>query len=244
MPRFELARARWLPVVRLIAQRLRSRYGVLTLVAAMLLAGSIWGWGWLAQKPAAISNVASGQPAIVTPVARAAVSAFAFADVLEGGCALSGGRERSCWTNVGASVTKAAAVESLVGSILRASGIPDDLLTAGAPRWLDAQIPLFGLSATDMVVPAGAVSLPVRRELAGDERGLNSRGALGAHWRLNWENHISRNASGYVVSESGREVAFSAGSGGEYLGPPGERIVIDARSGAPVRIRGDLTQDA
>jgi YD repeat-containing protein len=223
-----------------VGRRANARNGhtrVLVLVAASLLPVLICASSAVAQQPASPPGPASADQRVLEhPLARVVTGALAGADVIDGGRALSGGRERSCWSEIGSSAAKTAVADGIVATILRRAGVPAELVGT-SPQWLDPGIPALELSATDMVVPAGAVSLPVQRVFGG-----NARGLLGARWRLNWENRITRTAGGYLVSEGGREIQF-AGSGGEFLGPPGERITIDDGTGVPVRIRGDLTRD-
>src|SRR5581483_11727210 len=146
------------------------------------------------------------------------------------------GRERTCWTEIGTPVSKRAIADSIVETILRQGGIPLDLATARSPRLLDFGPPAFEVTATDIVAPAGAVSLPVQRTLVTDAAGY-----LGKHWRLNWENRIERKGSGYLISEGARQIEFAA-VGNEIIGPSGERIVAESAN-TLVRVRPDLTRD-
>src|SRR4051794_40005173 len=94
-----------------------ARQRLLALLASSLLAVLICGPGALAQQSPANVNAASGQRVTETALIRAAASSFGVADLIAGGCALSGGRERACWTEIGTPVSKRVVADSLLATI-------------------------------------------------------------------------------------------------------------------------------
>ena len=78
---------------------------------------------------------------------------------------------------------------------------------------------------TDLSVPAGAISLQLRRNL---DNGRNQRGVLGTRWRCNWESRLSRDGQFVRIEDWSGIVSFThAGQQSEYASPSGERITFD-----------------
>jgi RHS repeat-associated protein len=111
-------------------------------------------------------------------------------------------------------------------------------LSLDAQGLVDPKSGRFFLTATDLMVEAGAVTLDVRRsfESAGDRYGL-----LGKRWRLNWEVRLVRAGSILLIDEAGIVHQYSMepkGSGAVYTVPSGERVVME-RDGKAVRTTPD-----
>ena len=97
--------------------------------------------------------------------------------------------------------------------------------------------PLTGrlqITVTDLEVPAGPMSLKVKRSLSGS---LDRRGLLGSRWRLNWDKRLFR--QGKVVLLEGAEsiLLFRPQEDGSYRALTGESLELQASHG--VVTRGD-----
>jgi RHS repeat-associated protein len=238
MVRSDLACADVIETVGAITPWARRYRLVIAAVASSSLL--LLGPGALAQQAAANPDQVAAKR-IESALVRITAGSFGTAAIVDGACARAGGREAACWTAIGTPASKRAITDGIVANVLRKSGIPADAVAASSPSPVDFGPPPLEIATTDMVVAVGAVSLPLQRVLASSGTGTGA-GYLGKRWRLNWENRISRNAGGYAISEGAQEIKFVSKDGG-FIGPPGERVVMDAASGAPVRIRGDLTRD-
>jgi YD repeat-containing protein len=206
------------------------RVAVLAAGLAVMISGS----GAVAQQAGGNVNTANNRSTVEQSLVYAAASSFSAAQLIESACALSGGREPSCWSANGTPLAMRTALDNIVRGVLRETGVPVDP-GAGAVQPLDFDPPRFSVTATDMVVPAGDVALVVQRTLG------NANGMLGKNWRLNWEDRIARTASGYLITEAGGRIEF-ASSGSDFVGPGGEHINVTPRAG-PVRVRGDRSAD-
>lgn len=82
------------------------------------------------------------------------------------------------------------------------------------------------LSATDLIVPAGPVTLEVRRSLLTQP---DRPGLLGARWRMNWEPRLFRSGPQAVIHDDSREVVFKLDEATKrYRSPAGEVLVFQA----------------
>jgi RHS repeat-associated protein len=82
------------------------------------------------------------------------------------------------------------------------------------------------LSATDVVVPAGAITLEVRRQLLPLPA---SPGLLGTRWRTNWESRLQRVGSLAVVEADGQQLSFRWDEAAKKLvSPSGDYLLPDA----------------
>lgn len=80
----------------------------------------------------------------------------------------------------------------------------------------------------DMQVPAGPLSLEVRRYLQLDP---HQGGLLGGAWRLNWEKHLFLHDGGAALLEKEGWLHFRPqGSAGKFLSAQGDLLVVDASS--------------
>jgi RHS repeat-associated protein len=110
----------------------------------------------------------------------------------------------------------------------------------GAQETIDPRSGRLVLSATDLVLPAGPVTLEVQRSLGAMP---NKRGFLGKRWRLNWESRLVRAGRRVLLDEAGVTVPFEADkSKGGYKTGAGERLVFDKQQQA-LRTRLDGTQE-
>jgi RHS repeat-associated protein len=92
------------------------------------------------------------------------------------------------------------------------------------------------LTATDLVIQAGPISLELERSLQTAEE---QSGVLGSRWRLNWESHLVRSGTGALIQESTGPVYFKKEAGGDrFVSLSGDFLVVDKDGGA-VRIRPD-----
>src|SRR3954469_17206299 len=74
-------------------------------------------------------------------------------------------------------------------------------------RAQDASAPDANLtSATDLRVPAGAISLALQRKPA---PGRTTGGPLGARWRMNWEGRLSRAVRRIQIEDWAGTVSFT-----------------------------------
>lgn len=111
---------------------------------------------------------------------------------------------------------------------------------AGAQEVVDPRTGRLLLTVTDLVVPAGPVSLPLERWL--DAHGREQR-LLGLRWRLNWESRLFHQGDALAIEEGGGAVFFSREAGKpEYRSSNGDRVVMGA-DGRAIRHRLDETTD-
>lgn len=90
------------------------------------------------------------------------------------------------------------------------------------------------LTATDLTVDGGPVTLEVRRSLS---HVGNHPGLLGKGWHLNWEVRLVHTGSILLIEEAGIVRQYEAGptgSGAVYTRPSGERVVME-RDGSAIR---------
>jgi RHS repeat-associated protein len=205
-------------------------------VLAAGLAAAISGSSAVAQPASVNVDTPNTRSAVGQVLLRDAAGSFSAAELIESACASGGGRDPGCWSADGNPAAPQKALESTVVGILQQAGIPSVRYSATSALPLDFGPPPFSITMTDMVVPAGDVALVVQRTLA-----ASGTGYLGKSWRLNWEDRITRNGSGYSISDSDGKVDFAA-RGSDFVGPPGQRIMVTPRAG-PVRVRGDLSRD-
>ena len=96
------------------------------------------------------------------------------------------------------------------------------------------------VSESDLVLPAGAVSLEVWRWLENDS---SERGSLGTLWRLNWESHLSQEGNRLSIRENGGTTLFQKQSNGNiWENPSGDRVTMEA-NGMAVREKTDCTRE-
>jgi len=92
------------------------------------------------------------------------------------------------------------------------------------------------LTATDLVLPAGSITLEITRTL---EPQRTDRGLLGTRWRLNWESRVVPRGPLMLIEETPRPVAFTAsGTTPGYTSVTGDRLVVE-RDGRAVRSKLD-----
>lgn len=89
---------------------------------------------------------------------------------------------------------------------------------------------------TDLSVPAGAISLQLRRNF---DNSRNQRGVVGTRWRCNWESRLSRDGQFVRIEDWSGNVSFTqTGAQSEYSSPSGERITFD-KAGQALRTTVD-----
>ncbi|MBI4381147.1 MAG: hypothetical protein HY574_08135 [candidate division NC10 bacterium] len=96
------------------------------------------------------------------------------------------------------------------------------------------------LTASDLTVQAGPVTLEIRRSLEDRRR---EPGLLGRRWRLNWESRLLRAGSLVMIEDAGVTVQFALeGSRAGYKTASGERVVFD-KDGRATRTKLDGTKE-
>ncbi len=97
------------------------------------------------------------------------------------------------------------------------------------------------LTTTDLVTPAGPISLEITRSL---DPQRSDRGLLGTRWRLNWESRLFRYGELVVIEEGAGPIPFTRQGGKpEYVSSFGDRVVFEP-DGRAVRTRLDESRDS
>ena len=82
------------------------------------------------------------------------------------------------------------------------------------------------MTATDMVVPAGPITLELTRSLQSEP---GKPGLLGARWKLNWESTLSQSGGQAFLREADHTVYFTLDESTEqYVAPSGDYVVFEA----------------
>lgn len=105
---------------------------------------------------------------------------------------------------------------------------------------IDPRSGFVTVTTTDLILPAGAINLEISRSLHLES---DSEGLLGNRWRLNWEDTLTRLGARILIHQSDGLISYvQEDHKPEYVGPSGERIVVDHR-GRAIRTRPDGTRD-
>jgi RHS repeat-associated protein len=104
---------------------------------------------------------------------------------------------------------------------------------AGLPRGaalVDRRTGSLALSVVDLELPAGAVSLEVRRVF---QAGPRVPGLLGTRWQIEWDRRLVREGPLLLLlTETGPLTLSPRGSSAEYGTLAGDRVAVDASGGA------------
>ncbi len=111
-----------------------------------------------------------------------------------------------------------------------------------APRsTVDPRSGLLSLSVTDLVVPAGPISLEVGRSLIGYTAGYDAW--IGNRWRLNWEVTLSHAEQLATISEFAGETLFTfQQEDNQYVSASGDRIWFNNKQAICTRKDGSALQ--
>lgn len=91
---------------------------------------------------------------------------------------------------------------------------------------IDPRTGRLALTATDVVLAAGPLSLDVKRAW---QNVPAAPGLLGSRWRLNWECRLERRANQALIEDWRGSVTFSRdAASGTYQSPSGDRLVLAA----------------
>jgi RHS repeat-associated protein len=131
-----------------------------------------------------------------------------------------------------------AAKRALIICILLVTVLLFHALPLDAQGLIDPRSGRIFLTATDLSVDGGPVTLEVRRSFdpAGEQPGF-----LGKRWRLNWEVRLVRSGSILLIEQAGIVRQYTTGpkgSGEVYTLPSGERVVVE-RNGRAARTTPD-----